>query len=185
MRDNANDLAGYDSKWIAQQGGKDSMEYILRPVVPEHLERVITWISTPQALKLWGGPALTFPPRMEKTWQEIGATDQNTFSLLEQGVRVAGLGQILFREPGTVHLARIIVEPTKRGRGLGRILCQQLLEAGFARHPVSEFTLNVYRNNAPAIRLYTSLGFAIVSEDLENDWFGMRLPLGENTPASE
>lgn len=56
-------------------------------------------------------------------------------------------------------IARVIVAPDMRGIGLGRTLCQLLL-AKAADHPRAEIlTLGVYRDNAAAISLYSSLGF--------------------------
>lgn len=151
------------------------MEYILKPATPADLQTVLTWVDTPESMKLWAGPALTFPPQPKITWREIGATDENSFALVHLEGKVVGFGQTLLREPDRVHLARIIVSPAARGKGLGRILCQELLRVGVECYRATTFTLNVYRNNAAALNLYKSLGFTVVSEDLENDWYGMCL----------
>ena len=151
------------------------MEYTLRPARTNDLETVLPWVPTPELLRLWGGPALPFPPRADQLWREIGATDQNAFSLVDVQGNVVGFGQALFRSPATVHLGRIIVSPSQRGKGLGRILCQQLIGEGSARHHPTMFTLNVYRNNLPAYNLYLSLGFVVLSEDAEQDSFHMGL----------
>jgi [ribosomal protein S18]-alanine N-acetyltransferase len=151
------------------------MEYHLQPATLEDLRIVLGWITSPEELRLWGGPALSFPPVVEKTWQEIDASDQNTFSLMNPKRDVVGFGQTLFREPNTVHLARIIVSPALRGEGIGRILCQQLMRAGVLSYRVSAFTLNVYTDNTPAVKLYRSLGFTVVAQDTEQNWFRMRL----------
>lgn len=153
------------------------MEYTLQPATPENLKVVLTWVTTPELLKLWGGPALTFPPQSDRIWHEIGATGKNTFSLIGPKGKVLGFGQALFREPSTVHLGRIIVSPTIRGKGLGRLLCQQLIQIGSVRCQPSEFTLSVYKNNTPALSLYKSLGFAVLSEDPEQNSFKMCLQL--------
>lgn len=151
------------------------MKYTLQPANPESLQIVLTWIETPEQLKLWGGSALTFPPMLDQTWQEIGATSQNTFSLNDTEGSLVGFGQTLFREPGKVHLGRIIISPAVRGKGIGRILCQKLIQAGSTHCQPSEFTLNVYRDNTPAFNLYTSLGFTVLSEDPEQGMFKMCL----------
>lgn len=155
------------------------MEYALQPATPENLKAVLTWVTTPELLKFWGGPALTFPPLPGRTWHEIGATGKNSFSLIGPKGNVLGFGQTLFRAPTTVHLGRIIVSPTIRGKGLGRLLCQQLIQTGSTRYQPSEFTLSVYKNNAPALNLYKSLGFAVLSEDPEQNSFKMCLRLNQ------
>jgi len=148
---------------------------IIKSATPEDLQTILTWVTTPQQLKFWGGPALTFPPLPERIWQEIGATSQNTFTLFDSQGNVVGFGQTLFRVPGTVHLGRIILCPAMRGKGLGRILCEQLIQAATIRYHPAEFTLSVYKDNSPAVRLYTALGFNVLSENLERNSYLMGL----------
>jgi len=116
---------------------------------------------------------------VDRTWHEIGADCQNTFSLIDGDGNVVGFGQALFRThaPGTVHFARIIVSPAFRGKGVGRVLCQYLIEASSTLYQPSEFTLNVYMNNTYAIKLYKSLGFIVVDKNLEQNWFKMCMRL--------
>jgi [ribosomal protein S18]-alanine N-acetyltransferase len=118
---------------------------------------------------------LIYPPCVDQIWGEIASTAQNTFSLIDAASHVSGLGQILLREKDTAHLARIIVSPALRGRGIGRILCQQLILIGRQSYGATGFTLNVYKDNPPAVKLYRSLGFVIVAEDTEQNWLRMHL----------
>ncbi|GHT81262.1 hypothetical protein AGMMS49960_16730 [Betaproteobacteria bacterium] len=83
----------------------------------------------------------------------------SSFSLVNSADDVLGFGQLVEKNLNTVRLARIIVAPHVRGRGLGKTLCQLLL-AKSANLPGAEIlTLNVYRDNPVAISLYSSLGF--------------------------
>lgn len=142
------------------------MNYTLRPATQEDLRSVLQWITTPETLRLWGGPVLTYPPTPELTWQEMKATEENTFALVDENLEVAGFGQTLCREEGSVHLARIIVSPALRGQGVGHILCARLIQSAVSRHHPAAITLNVYTANAPALSLYRSLGFSpVTSED--------------------
>ncbi len=125
------------------------MEYSLQPATLVDLETVLTWVTTAAALQMWAGPKVTFPPLLEQTWLEIGASEKNTFALLDANEHVCGFGQLLLREPGCVHLARIIVSPAERGKGLGRLLVTELIRAGSELHHPLMFTLNVYKDNAP------------------------------------
>jgi ribosomal protein S18 acetylase RimI-like enzyme len=153
------------------------MNYSLQPATREDLQVVLARIETEESLKLWSGPILSFPPHVENIWREIGATQDNTCSRLDPEMNVVEFGQALRRGPATVHLARIIVAPVLRGKGLGRILCQQSILVGLKDYQAAAATLNVYTTNAPALRLYESLGFTIVSEDCEHNWLSMRLLL--------
>lgn len=143
------------------------MEFTLRPANLEDLPVILQWVTSPELLRLWGGPALTFPAEATRIWNEIGATGNNAFSLVDPDGNVAGFGQVLCREPNTVHLGRIIVSPSRRGTGIGRLLCQRLIQIGTTQYQPSSFTLNVYTNNAPAQALYQSLGFTVISENKE------------------
>ena len=139
------------------------MDYSLRPACPEDLQTILTWVGTPDLLKLWGGPALSFPPTPGAVWSTIEATPENSFSLIHPSGLITGFAQALPRNAG-VHLARIIVPPSHRGRGVGRILCQKLIQSALAQHHPNEITLKVYPNNIPALSLYQSLGFVPSSE---------------------
>jgi [ribosomal protein S18]-alanine N-acetyltransferase len=149
------------------------MEYTLQPATLADLRVILTWITSPDSLKLWGGPSLTYPSTPEQIWQEIGASSENAFSLVDPAGVVVGFGQTFLREPGSVHLGRIIVSPARRGQGLGRILCQELIQSGSIHCRPARFTLNVYKDNMPAFTLYTSLGFSVLSEDPEQNMVRM------------
>jgi ribosomal-protein-alanine N-acetyltransferase len=151
------------------------LESTLRPSTPADLETILSWVATPELLKFWGGTVLTFPPFAEQTWGEMEATSQNTFTLIDPQGNVIGFGQALFRDPNTVHLGRIIISPACRGQGFGKILCQQLMQKGSSLHHPAQFTLNVYKDNTPAYRLYASLGFTVISEDVEQETIRMGL----------
>ena len=74
---------------------------------------------------------------------------------------MVAFGQILRKEGNRAHLARLIVAPAVRGQGYGRALCLRLMQR--ARQdpaPLESFSLNVYPENAVALTLYRSLGFA-------------------------
>ena len=145
------------------------MEYALRPAHRPDLRTILTWVETPELLKLWGGPTLSFPPEIDRTWCEIEATPENTFCLVDQTGRTVGFGQTLSREPDAIHLGRIIVSEVDRGKGVGRLLCEQLIRVASEQYQVRRFTLNVYKYNIPALSLYTSLGFEMISEDRESN----------------
>jgi ribosomal protein S18 acetylase RimI-like enzyme len=153
------------------------MDCTLRPAVPEDLKVITSWIENPEMLKRWGGPLLTFPPDAQKTWSEIQTTSKDTFSLIDQGGNVIGFAQTSIKEPGAVHLGRIIVSPAMRGMGLGRRLLKQLIQLVLSKNETERITLNVYRDNLSAYSLYKSLGFVVISEDDAENSYGMCLQM--------
>ncbi|MCC5878315.1 MAG: GNAT family N-acetyltransferase [Idiomarina sp.] len=93
----------------------------------------------------------------------MSASADNTYIYLSGEGTIIGFGQILLRDDHSVHLARLIVNPKLRGKGVGRSLCVALIKMGAAKHAPKVFTLNVYRSNKTAIGLYRSLGFTVQS----------------------
>jgi [ribosomal protein S18]-alanine N-acetyltransferase len=61
-----------------------------------------------------------------------------------------------------IHINNLAIRPEDRGRGLGAALLRHVLQAG-ARRGAERATLEVRRSNAPARRLYESLGFALAA----------------------
>lgn len=78
-----------------------------------------------------------------------------------------------------VGLYAVHVHPEFRGQGLGRALCETLLDA--SRQQGAAFAyLQVVKGNTPAKQLYASLGF----QDLYTYWFRQQYPVsrGGNAP---
>ncbi len=148
------------------------MDYVLKSAQKEHFNTVLTWIQNADQLKLWGGAALSYPPCVETTWAEIGAQAGNSFVLSSSDGGVVGFAQALVRTPN-IHLARIIVSPAGRGKGVGKILCEQLIQRVCLEHQPEQITLNVFSHNTVAINLYKSLGFAITSKQEDEGLIGM------------
>jgi hypothetical protein len=67
------------------------MEYTLQPATLQDFQIIVTWITSPESLKLLGGSSMTEPPTAERIWQEIGASAENTFSLVDAAGVAVGL----------------------------------------------------------------------------------------------
>jgi ribosomal protein S18 acetylase RimI-like enzyme len=65
----------------------------------------------------------------------------------------------------TYYLSHLGINPEFRGRGLGRYIVASFLEQGRAES-FKRFQLNVFAENEPAVRLYTSVGFVVEREFL-------------------
>lgn len=128
-----------------------------RDATPADLKAIASWIGSQRECELWAGPDISFPLRPHVLATQIGMPDALNV-VLEDGHGLAAFGQALARSPGRAHLARVIVRPDARGRGIGKILVQALLARVQESGPML-VTLNVYRDNAAAISLYAELGF--------------------------
>ncbi len=81
------------------------------------------------------------------------------------GDEVVGVCALLAQEPGVFKLAKMAVNPSARGRGIGRLLGNAAVQRARLR---GASRVELYSNTvlAPAITLYESLGFREVP--LEN-----------------
>ncbi len=81
------------------------------------------------------------------------------------------------------HLARSIVDPARRGRGLGRALCLALMREASQLHPgLKGFSLYVFPDNTNALALHRSLGFVERGLDEKHGCLLMEAPLSAPPP---
>ncbi len=135
----------------------------LRSATAGDLEIISGWIADINYCRLWAGPGIHFPFTPESLRKDINFTPQNSFSLCDSDLDLLGFGQILEKED-FLHLARIIVSPEHRGKGLGEILCKNLIRVGRELRGDKAFSLNVYSTNTSALSLYLKLGFTPVNK---------------------
>lgn len=120
----------------------------------------LSWTPEAESLRRWSGPSTRHPATAASLWEDINNPDATTFALHSAETGTAGLGQVRFREESYGHLARIIVSPHLRGRGLGRALCLALMREAVRLQPDTRFfSLYVFPDNPNAIGLYRSLGY--------------------------
>ena len=117
------------------------------------------WTPQDDALRRWAGPSTRCPATPESLWEDINNADATTFALVDADGGMVGFGQVRYRAQAYGHLARIIVSPQHRGRGIGRVLCLALMREAVRRHPITAYSLYVFPDNTNAIRLYRSLGY--------------------------
>jgi ribosomal protein S18 acetylase RimI-like enzyme len=77
------------------------------------------------------------------------------------------------KEPGTVHIHKFAVRKEARGRGLGRLMLQDL--AGEVKGETRVISLKVYEDNSEAVGFYRKMNFSVTGH--EKDMFVMELRL--------
>jgi GNAT superfamily N-acetyltransferase len=84
-------------------------------------------------------------------------------AVVERQGQVVAFADYRVPAPRQGFLSYICVDPAARGAGIGRLLFEELMR----RHgPVDSVSLDVFADNAPAVALYTSMGFREVSRQV-------------------
>ena len=151
----------------------------LRGFADEHARLVAGWASTAQEVGLLCGRVeYPFPEELTGSWRKVDP-DIQSYLFFDGGCtdggctdceRPVGYGEVwLDDDEDEVELARLIVDPALRGRGIGAGLVRALLKPAIeAGHP--DIFLRVRRDNAIAIKIYLTVGFVDVSQQETDEW---------------
>ena len=145
-------------------------------------ETIASWITDAAACVRWAGPRVPFPFAASELPRLLTIDGIESHCLVDGTSDICGFGQFWIASPGAVHLGRIIVSPTKRGKGYGRTLCQQLIEKAVHKTGASEITLRVYRDNSVALSLYVDLGFLVDDSKSTDEVLFMKAAVQQITP---
>jgi ribosomal protein S18 acetylase RimI-like enzyme len=147
-----------------------------QPGTRNDLETVINWIPDANSCSVWAGPRVKFPIKLDQLIEAIEFDKTHTYSLSDENNLLA-LGQIRIFENKRGHLSRIIVNPEYRGKGIGRIICREIIDKAKQLN-CKTISLNVNKENQAARNLYRKLGFIVPAkqtDDLREDVIYMEL----------
>ena len=150
------------------------MELRLRATRPEDYATLAGWIRDAKSCRRWAGARLAYPFNASDLPALLAHPGSRSYSLSDEKLTLYGFAQHWQNTPPEEHLGRIIVAPQARGKGLGRVLCQQLIDCACAASGASALTLRVYRDNAAALALYRSFGFLPCETESNADVLFMR-----------
>ncbi|MDX1516318.1 MAG: GNAT family N-acetyltransferase [Woeseiaceae bacterium] len=134
--------------------------WTLAPSPDSDREALMGWFGSADDVSRWGGPKFRYPFTPESFAEDCRWGEIASFSLLDPDDDLAAFGQI-YERLGRINLARLVVHPARRGAGVGARLVRMLMTAGRDAMGLDEFSLFVYRDNAPALACYRAAGFAI------------------------
>jgi len=137
-----------------------------RPATKNDLKTVMTWVPNAESCLVWAGPRVKFPLQLEQLYQDIEFEKTSTYSLYSEK-RLIALGQIRMFKNSRGHLSRIVVNPSSRGKGVGRIFVRALINEAKGLN-CQVISLNVVKANLIATRLYKGLGFVIPAKQPDN-----------------
>jgi ribosomal protein S18 acetylase RimI-like enzyme len=129
---------------------------------------MMTWIKDERQLSAWAGPNFRYPFTRESFTQDLRLGDLASYCLLGPTITAANgpdellaVGQI-YQRLDKRHLARLLVAPKQRGKGLAKVLIKFLSILGRQRMELAGASLLVLPENSAAVQVYTSIGFEVV-----------------------
>ncbi len=135
-------------------------DWQLTPADSDDIDRLMRWFSSAAEVDVWGGPKFRYPFTAETFREDCHWPEMASYCLRDAEGTMCAFGQYYDRN-GYMNLARLIVAPQYRSRGLGKELIKRLMPIAAGDLGLDEYSLFVYRDNEPALRLYQSLGFDI------------------------
>lgn len=137
-------------------------EFLRRFQEPDARE-VARWPTSIEEVRLWAGSAGGWPVDASVFRRWHADPDVKPYVLRDEG-KLTGYGELWKDEAEQeVELARIIVSPADRGRGVGKRLVLLLLEqASLTGFP--DAFVRVVPENGAALACYRGAGFSSVSE---------------------
>ena len=144
------------------------METLLshRPATDEDIVSICPFAETKESLFFFF-PNAVFPVTPKQLQINVKSRFHAT-TILSNG-NVVGFGN-LFNHPesGLCYIGNLIIDPEKRGQGIGRYLAQTLISLGFEDPAVESMHLCCFNENIRGLKLYHSLGFKPFSMEFLN-----------------
>jgi ribosomal protein S18 acetylase RimI-like enzyme len=126
----------------------------------QHLTEVMTWFSDAEPSTKSNGSNYKYPVIHETFLDDVKLNELVSYSLIDDDGSLKAFGQYYLRQ-GCCHLGRIVVAPSERGKGIGKLLIKLLMEQGCTELGVETCALFVLKSNSPATETYQRLGFSI------------------------
>ena len=141
---------------------------VLEPFTEAGFDRLISWIPSSDFLLQWAGPDFKYPLNREQLNEHLmGAQGELPSKLIYKVVdseNGTAIGHIelaaIDRCNGSARVCRVLVgDPSCRGRGIGTVMMEKIVEIGFRRLGLHRIELAVFDFNTSAIRCYEKVGF--------------------------
>lgn len=161
----------------------------LRPYQPCDAETVVRWLSDEEELHKWCADCFDHYPvtaAMLNAYYEANRENASFWGMT--AFEDAGpVGHVTMRlrgaEPFTVHLGLLVIDPARRGQGVGEAFVKLTVRFAVEILRAARVTLRVFENNPAAVRCYQRAGFRRVpgSERAFRlpgiDWTGFEMEL--------
>jgi ribosomal protein S18 acetylase RimI-like enzyme len=134
--------------------------WTLRGMTEADIDELMSWFVSAGDVNIWGGPSFRYPFTRETFIEDIHWGRMASFSLHSPAGDLAAFGQ-LYERFACMNLARLVVNPSIRGKGVGKRLITLLMRKGPSLFSSDKFSLFVFRENLPAYECYKSMGFVV------------------------
>jgi RimJ/RimL family protein N-acetyltransferase len=142
------------------------MDIELQPFTTSDYARLISWITSPEALLQWAGDAFTYPLTAEQLDHHLDLAQSGRRSIYRAVDRASGeiVGHVELSDIDTnqrrARVTRLLVgDVARRGQGIGSQIVLATLQLAFEEMALHRVELFVFEFNVTAIRLYERLGF--------------------------
>jgi RimJ/RimL family protein N-acetyltransferase len=127
---------------------------------------IAAWVQSEQDLR-WLAPGTLPPLTGEKisAWKKVGGWALVGFE--RAAVAPVAYGELnpMRSEAGHFWIGHVLIDPQKRGLGVGRLFVHKLLEEAFQRQEARRVSLVVFPDNQAAVHCYQKCGFRIVGDE--------------------
>ena len=134
--------------------------WALQPATAIEIDQLMSWFSDKHTVVEWGGPEFRYPYTRVTFHEDVCWRKVASYILHDSSGHLVAFGQF-YNRIGRIHLARLVVHPAARGRGIGKMLIDELMTAARRLLSFAEFSLFVNRNNLIALQCYESMGFVV------------------------
>lgn len=137
----------------------------LRPYKKCDAAVVASWVLDEREFHQWSGGLLGDYPFSEKNLHDFAESVVDETGCIQMIATEKGIpvGHLMFRsregQNDTIHLSFVIVDPSKRGQGIGKAMVRAASNYAFDYLNAKKITLRVYEENYYALRTYLSVGF--------------------------
>ena len=151
------------------------MSVTFRTVQAQDIARICSFARTEEE-QFFFFPAATWPLTEEQLQASVDKRSDSTVIELD-GVVVGFANFYKWEQAGTCTIGNVIVDPAIRGKGIGALLIEQMIDIARTRHQASEVTLSCFNSNVAGLLLYPKLGFVPYAIEERQDKQGRRLAL--------
>lgn len=128
-----------------------------RPAEEPDIPAVCSWPQSEDELFFMYRSA-KYPLTPEQLGESIARRSDST--VIEFEHVPAGFANFYRWEVGGIcSIGNVIVAPQARGRGVGRLLIEEMVRMAFSMHQASEVTISRFNQNTTGLLLYSKLGF--------------------------